>query len=110
MGETVVTDTLLLFPFSVNAIFSGYNTAFFFFLFGRKKSSSTVPKAKKAKTDKKSKDPNAPKRPQTAFFLFMDDFRKTYKEENPDSKGGKEVAKEGGEKWKSLDRKREKYS
>uniref|UniRef100_A0A7N2M314 HMG box domain-containing protein n=1 Tax=Quercus lobata TaxID=97700 RepID=A0A7N2M314_QUELO len=74
------------------------------------KSSSTVPKAKKAKTDKKSKDPNAPKRPQTAFFLFMDDFRKTYKEENPDSKGGKEVAKEGGEKWKSLDRKREKYS
>ncbi|XP_030930842.1 high mobility group B protein 3-like [Quercus lobata] len=76
----------------------------------RKKSSSTAPKAKKAKTDKKSKDPNAPKRPQTAFFLFMDDFRKTYKEENPDSKGGKEVAKEGGEKWKSLDRKREKYS
>ncbi|KAK7841509.1 high mobility group b protein 7 [Quercus suber] len=68
----------------------------------RKKSSSTEPKAKKAKTDKKSKDPNAPKRPQTAFFLFMDDFRKTYKEENPDSKGGKEVAKEGGEKWKSM--------
>ena len=114
------TGTLLLFPFSVNAIFSGYNTVFFFFLFGRKKSSSTAPKAKKAKTDKKSKDPNAPKRPQTAFFLFMytisqslsctfglsfrvcvccnvfnfcvrDDFRKTYKEENPDSKGGKEV-------------------
>ena len=52
----------------VYAIISGYNTVFFF---GRKKSSSTEPKAKKVKTDKKSKDPNAPKRPQTAFFLFM---------------------------------------
>ncbi|KAK9996632.1 hypothetical protein SO802_021318 [Lithocarpus litseifolius] len=59
----------------------------------RKKSSSTEPKAKKAKTDKKSKDPNALKRPQTTFFLFMDDFRKTYKEENPDSKCGKEEKK-----------------
>ena len=51
--------------------FLGITLFFFFFLFGRKKSSSTAPKAKKAKTDKKSKDPNAPKRPQTAFFLFM---------------------------------------
>ncbi|KAK4756127.1 hypothetical protein SAY87_009884 [Trapa incisa] len=63
------------------------------------------PKAKKAKTEKKlkkAKDPNQPKRPPTAFFLFMDDFRKLYKEENPDSKGVKEVAKQGGERWKSM--------
>lgn len=66
---------------------------------------SSEPKAKKAKIEKKSKkgkDANMPKRPATAFFLFMDDFRKTYKEANPDSKGVKEVAKQGGEKWKSM--------
>lgn len=66
---------------------------------------SSEPKAKKAKTEKKSKkgkDANAPKRPATAFFVFMDDFRKAYKEANPDSKGVKEVAKQGGEKWKSM--------
>ncbi|KAL3718153.1 hypothetical protein ACJRO7_003308 [Eucalyptus globulus] len=66
---------------------------------------SSEPKAKKAKTEKKSKkgkDANAPKRPATAFFVFMDDFRKVYKEANPDSKGVKEVAKQGGEKWKSM--------
>lgn len=28
-------------------------------------------KAKKAKAAKKVKDPNAPKRPQTAFFIFL---------------------------------------
>ncbi|TQD76324.1 hypothetical protein C1H46_038130 [Malus baccata] len=33
---------------------------------------------------------------------MMDDFRKSYKEVNPDSKGVKTVAKEGGEKWKSM--------
>jgi len=31
-----------------------------------------------------------------------DDFRKSYKEAHPDSKGVTSVAKEGGEKWKSL--------
>ncbi|CAH9147168.1 unnamed protein product [Cuscuta epithymum] len=62
----------------------------------RKKTSSTESKSKK------SKDPNAPKRPPTAFFVFMQDFRKTYKEENPDNKKSSMVAKEGGEKWNSL--------
>ncbi|KAM0964242.1 hypothetical protein ACFX13_020673 [Malus domestica] len=55
-----------------------------------------------SKRAKKDKDPNAPKRPLTAFFLFLDDFRKSYKEANPDSKGVKMVTKEGGEKWKSM--------
>uniref|UniRef100_A0A9I9EIL3 HMG box domain-containing protein n=1 Tax=Cucumis melo TaxID=3656 RepID=A0A9I9EIL3_CUCME len=35
-------------------------------------------------------------------WYFRDDFRKSFKEANPDSKGVKEVAKEGGEKWKSM--------
>ncbi|ONI32140.1 hypothetical protein PRUPE_1G350700 [Prunus persica] len=65
----------------------------------RKRSTTSEPKSKRAKKDK---DPNAPKRPLTAFFLFMDDFRKSFKEANPDSKLVKTVAKEGGEKWKSM--------
>ncbi|KAL6189670.1 hypothetical protein ACLB2K_036073 [Fragaria x ananassa] len=65
----------------------------------KKKSTTSEPNAKRVK---KSKDPNASKRPLTAFFLFMADFRKSYKEANPDSKDVKKVAKEGGEKWKLL--------
>lgn len=68
----------------------------------RKKSTSTEPKAKRLKKGEKERDPNAPKRPPTAFFVFMEDFRKQLKEANPDAKAGKEVAKEGGEKWRSL--------
>ncbi|KAG2316746.1 hypothetical protein Bca4012_067588 [Brassica carinata] len=72
----------------------------------RKKSTSDEPKAKrvrKAKDEKnkKSSTVNKPKRPLTAFFIFMNDFRKTFKEENPSS-NVKDVAKQGGEKWKSL--------
>jgi hypothetical protein len=41
------------------------------FFVGRKKSSATEPKTKRAKTVKKGKDPNKRKRPPTAFFIFM---------------------------------------
>ncbi|XP_020210263.1 high mobility group B protein 7 [Cajanus cajan] len=70
----------------------------------RKKPKSNEPKAKKAKVEKgkKVKDPNMPKRPPTAFFAFLDDFRKSFKEANPDSKDVKRVGKEAGEKWKSM--------
>ncbi|GAB2275321.1 hypothetical protein Dimus_010084 [Dionaea muscipula] len=69
----------------------------------RKKSTSSPsePKTKKRKLTK-AKDPNMPKRPVTAFFVFMEDFRKTYKEEHPEGKGGAAVSKVGGEKWKSM--------
>ncbi|KAK7343292.1 hypothetical protein VNO77_11930 [Canavalia gladiata] len=69
-----------------------------------KKPKSKEPKAKKAKIEKikKVKDPNMPKRPSTAFFLFLDDFRKSFKEANPGSKDVKRVGKEAGEKWKSM--------
>ncbi|KAF3457873.1 hypothetical protein FNV43_RR02533 [Rhamnella rubrinervis] len=66
----------------------------------RKKSTSKEPNAKRAK--KSSKNSDKPKRPPTAFFIFMDDFRKTYKEENHDSMAAKSVAKEAGAKWKSM--------
>ncbi|BAT93625.1 high mobility group B protein 7-like isoform X1 [Vigna umbellata] len=70
----------------------------------RKKPKSKEPKAKKAKVEKgkKVKDPNKPKRPPTAFFVFLDEFRKTFKEANPDSKDVKRVGKEAGEKWRSM--------
>ncbi|PUZ49720.1 hypothetical protein GQ55_6G001400 [Panicum hallii var. hallii] len=59
----------------------------------RKKPSKTAAAA--------SKDPKR-KRTPTAFFLFMDDFRKEFKAANPDNKNVATVAKEGGEKWKSM--------
>ncbi|KAJ0467787.1 putative chromatin remodeling & transcriptional activation HMG family [Helianthus annuus] len=66
--------------------------------FIRKK--SVKAKEPSAKKSKKERDPSKPKRPPTAFFLFMEDFRKTFKEANPDNKKVALVAKEGGEKWK----------
>ncbi|KAM0960907.1 hypothetical protein FF1_020380 [Malus domestica] len=73
-----------------------------FFFICRKRFTTSTSQPKMSKRAKKDKDPNAPKRPLTAFFLFLDDFRKSYKEANPDSKGVKMVTKEGGEKWKSM--------
>ncbi|KAL6534373.1 hypothetical protein OROHE_013298 [Orobanche hederae] len=64
------------------------------------------PKAKadkgKAKEKKAKKDPNKPKRPPSAFFVFLEEFRKTFKKENPNVKAVSAVGKAGGEKWKSL--------
>nr|XP_043622717.1 DNA-binding protein MNB1B-like [Erigeron canadensis] len=59
-------------------------------------------KSTKAKKSKADKDSGAPKRPPTAFFIFMEDFRKDYKENFPDNKSVSIVAKEGGAKWKSM--------
>ncbi|XP_028099002.1 HMG1/2-like protein [Camellia sinensis] len=39
-----------------------------------------------AKKGKAAKDPNKPKRPASAFFVFMEEFRKTYKEKHPHNK------------------------
>ncbi|XP_076882960.1 high mobility group B protein 3-like [Bidens hawaiensis] len=56
-----------------------------------------------AKKDKASKkDSGAPKRPPSAFFVFMEQFRKDFKENFPDNKSISAVAKEGGSKWKSM--------
>ncbi|KAG6722291.1 hypothetical protein I3842_03G153400 [Carya illinoinensis] len=81
---------------------------------------------KNTKKDKASKkDSDAPKRPSSAFFIFMEDFRKSFKENYPDQKSGParpnrnflfgddvkfvilryinvQVGKAGGEKWKSM--------
>eukprot|EP00250_Pteridium_aquilinum_P024851 c2969_g1_i1 orf=182-535(+) len=58
--------------------------------------------AKQDKRQKKSKDPGMPKRPPSAFFVFMEDFRKSYKEKHPEVKSVATVGKAGGNKWSSL--------
>ncbi|KAM0932745.1 putative chromatin remodeling & transcriptional activation HMG family [Dioscorea sansibarensis] len=47
-------------------------------------------------------DTKKPKKPPTAFFYFLEDFRKTFKEENPDVKSMREIGKACGEKWKTM--------
>ncbi|KAI3668873.1 hypothetical protein L6452_40089 [Arctium lappa] len=65
-----------------------------------------APAERKAPAPKKTKaadkDPSKPKRPASAFFVFMEDFRKQYKEKHPNNKSVSVVGKAGGDKWKSL--------
>ncbi|XP_057958917.1 HMG1/2-like protein [Malania oleifera] len=63
----------------------------------KKKGAASKKAAKKA-----VKDPNKPKRPPSAFFVFMEEFRKQYKEKHPGNKSVSVVGKAGGDKWKSL--------
>ncbi|XP_051130619.1 high mobility group B protein 1-like [Andrographis paniculata] len=69
---------------------------------GKRKVAPTADRrnAKKEKITKK--DPNKPKRPPSAFFVFLEEFRKTFKKENPNVKAVSAVGKAGGAKWKSM--------
>ncbi|KAK9074809.1 hypothetical protein SSX86_003135 [Deinandra increscens subsp. villosa] len=67
-----------------------------------KKREAPAQKKTPVKKAKEVKDPNKPKRPASAFFVFMEDFRKQYKEKHPNNKSVSVVGKAGGEKWKSL--------
>ncbi|VFQ93510.1 unnamed protein product [Cuscuta campestris] len=58
--------------------------------------------AEKKKAKKASKDPNKPKRPQTAFFIFMEEFRKRFNANNPNNKSLAAVGKAGGLEWKEM--------
>uniref|UniRef100_A0A2P2M692 HMG box domain-containing protein n=1 Tax=Rhizophora mucronata TaxID=61149 RepID=A0A2P2M692_RHIMU len=42
--------------------------------------------SKSRKSGKAAKDPNKPKRPASAFFVFMEEFREQYKKEHPKNK------------------------
>ncbi|KAG7471236.1 hypothetical protein MATL_G00122330 [Megalops atlanticus] len=55
----------------------------------------------KGEKKKRAKDPNAPKRPPSAFFIFCADFRPKIKGENPGMSIG-DVAKKLGEMWNST--------
>ncbi|KAL1266399.1 hypothetical protein QQF64_002074 [Cirrhinus molitorella] len=52
----------------------------------------------KGEKKKRFKDPNAPKRPPSAFFIFCSEFRPKVKEETPGLSIG-DVAKKLGEMW-----------
>jgi hypothetical protein len=58
-------------------------------------------KPKRKRTAKKQKDPNAPKRPKTAYFCYMDSVRAKVRKANPDLKIT-EISKKIGEKWGLL--------
>ncbi|CAJ2646766.1 HMG1/2-like protein isoform X1 [Trifolium pratense] len=51
---------------------------------------------------KANKDPNKPKRPPSAFFVFMSEFRERFKKENPNNKSVAVVGKAGGKEWKLM--------
>ncbi|KAL1560424.1 High mobility group B protein 14 [Salvia divinorum] len=47
-------------------------------------------------------DAMKPKKPPTAFFYFLEDFRKEYRDANPDIKSMRDIGKACGEKWKTM--------
>jgi hypothetical protein len=63
--------------------------------------STYVPAAGEGGRKKRKKDPNAPKRPLSAFFLYCADERAAIKAVHPTHSVG-EVAKELGEKWNKV--------
>ncbi|KAJ3680433.1 hypothetical protein LUZ60_016711 [Juncus effusus] len=75
---------------------------------GRPRKESTKAAGKKKATAssgrkiKKVKDPNKPKRPPSAFFVFMEEFREEFKAKNPKNKLVSVVSKAGGDRWKSM--------
>lgn len=50
---------------------------------------------------KKAKDPNAPKRPMSAYFLYSNAVRNSVKEQNPDAKFG-DIAKIISSQYKEM--------
>lgn len=62
----------------------------------------TPPDGRKGKKQKRKKDPNAPKRPMTAFFLFCADRRDGLRQQYPDDRIG-DIAKKLGHAWAACD-------
>ncbi|CAJ1935804.1 unnamed protein product [Sphenostylis stenocarpa] len=67
----------------------------------RQINSRKKPKAKQKKNKRKF-DAMKPKKPPTAFFFFLEDFRKEFQEQNPDVKSMRDIGKACGEKWKTM--------
>jgi len=70
---------------------------------GKRKAATETQIKRQIKKEKKAKkDPNKPKRPPSAFFVFLDEFRKEYKQANPNANSVSAVGKAGGEKWRAM--------
>lgn len=63
---------------------------------------ATAKGGRKPAKGKAAKDPHKPKRPASAFFVFMEDFRKQFNKENPGNKAVSAVGKAAGARWKSM--------
>ena len=63
-----------------------------------------APKQKRTRKPKKKKDPNAPKRNQSAFFLYSNANRNRVKAENPDAKFGDIVSLTVATGWREPSR------
>lgn len=55
------------------------------------------------KKEKKTRDPDMPKRPASAFFLFQNAIRNSVKAAMPDESKGVDIQKAVSDKWKDLD-------
>merc|ERR1712243_230014 len=64
--------------------------------------SDSEDEAPKQKRKTKKKDPNAPKRPTSAYFFYAGDVRPGIREENPDMKIT-EVMSLIGQQWRELE-------
>jgi hypothetical protein len=70
---------------------------------------ATGKKAGKAKKEKKIKDPNAPKRPPSAYILFQNEIREDIRAANPGI-AYKDVLNVVSERWKNLSESEKKVS
>ncbi|XP_073001274.1 HMG1/2-like protein [Typha latifolia] len=68
----------------------------------KRKAAGAVGKKPSKREKNLGKDPNKPKRPPSAFFVFMEEFRKQFQEKNPNNKLVSVVSKAGGAKWKTM--------
>merc|ERR1712007_39694 len=57
---------------------------------------------KSTKASQRKKDPNAPRRPLSAYFLWLGDNRAEIAKALPDGHKVADVAKAGGEQWKKA--------
>ncbi|XP_062219867.1 HMG1/2-like protein [Phragmites australis] len=51
---------------------------------------------------KKAAASGKPKRPPSAFFVFMSEFRQEYQAQHPENKSVATVSKAAGEKWRAM--------
>lgn len=66
----------------------------------RNRSSWTARKNNKPKA--RVDDARKPKKPPSAFFYFLEDFRKEFQKQNPDIKTMQDIGKACGEKWNTM--------
>ncbi|KAK7083251.1 FACT complex subunit ssrp1 [Halocaridina rubra] len=68
----------------------------------RKSRTKTISEKPRKKRQKKEKDENKPKRPQSAYFLWLNDHRDQIKKENPGI-SITELTKLAGQQWRELE-------